>query len=187
MLYVLARTISGGRRDGVLSSTGTFLGGLVHVFAAAAGLSVVLATSAIAFTIVKFLGAGYLIYLGIRMLAGRGQADSGTPSEEAGQTTNRPFWQGIATEVLNPKTALFFLSFIPQFVSRSTAHAFWEFAILGGISVAMNTSADLAIVLLAGPIGRGLRSSQRLRRRQQKATGLTMIALGTYVAFGESN
>src|SRR5437588_5810679 len=108
MLYVLSRTLAGGRREGILSSLGTFFGGMVHVIAAAAGVSVVLATSAIAFSVVKFAGAAYLIYLGVRMvLTAERDLQSDKISLEA--TKGSPFLQGIVTEVLNPKTALFFL------------------------------------------------------------------------------
>jgi threonine/homoserine/homoserine lactone efflux protein len=185
MLYVLARTLAGGRREGVLSSLGTFLGGLVHVIAAATGLSIVLATSALTFAIVKYAGAAYLIYLGARMiLAARNETD--IADFHVGKSRRNPFWQGIATEVLNPKTALFFLAFIPQFVSHKSGGVFWEFLLLGTISVALNTSCDLIVTFLAGPIGTRLRSSASLRRRQRTATGLTLIGLGAYVAVSDS-
>src|SRR5215831_10978376 len=116
MLYVLSRTLAGGKREGVLSSLGTFLGGMVHVVAAAAGLSVVLATSALAFSVVKYCGAAYLIYLGVKLIAQAGH-DLDEGGAEVKGSRGSPFVQGIVTEALNPKTALFFLSFIPQFVS----------------------------------------------------------------------
>jgi threonine/homoserine/homoserine lactone efflux protein len=183
MLYVLARSLAGGRREGVLSAAGTFAGGLVHVVAAATGLSIVLATSATAFALVKYAGAGYLIYLGVRMmLSARSDADL---EFSAVQARRNPFWQGIATEVLNPKTAIFFLAFIPQFVNRSSG-TFRQFLLLGTISVTLNTCADLLVILLASPIGARLRASATLRRRQRSATGLALIGLGTYVAFADS-
>lgn len=181
MLYVLARSLAGGRREGVLSALGTFVGGMVHVLAAAAGVSVVLARSAVAFATVKYAGAGYLCFLGVRMiLAARRDGDE-VPVESLGRTRN-PFWQGIATEVLNPKTALFFLSFIPQFVHREMGHVFAQFLMLGAISVTLNTSADLVVTVFAGPLGNRIRSSVRFRRMQRTATGGIMIGLGTYLA-----
>jgi threonine/homoserine/homoserine lactone efflux protein len=93
-----------------------------------------------------------------------------------------PFWQGIATEVLNPKTALFFLSFIPQFVNREAGHVFRQFVLLGSGSVVLNTSADLAVTVFAGPLGNRIRSSVGFRRTQRTATGAIMIGLGTYLA-----
>jgi threonine/homoserine/homoserine lactone efflux protein len=184
MLYVLARTLAGGRREGVLSSLGTFLGGLVHVVAAATGLSLVLATSAIAFSVVKYAGAGYLAYLGLRMiLSARQNTDLPISSDNV---RRNPFWQGVATEALNPKTAIFFLAFIPQFVNRAQGGAFWQFLLLGTLSVTLNTCADLAVILLAAPIGTRLRSSALLRSRQRTATGITLIGLGAYVAFADN-
>jgi len=188
MLYVLARTLAGGRREGVLSSLGTFLGGLVHVVAAATGLSIVLATSAIAFAAVKYAGAAYLIYLGVRMvISARKDKDKDIDIPVSPKQARRnPFWQGIATEVLNPKTAIFFLAFIPQFVNRASGRVFWQFLLLGTISVALNTSCDLVVTFMAAPIGARLRSSAVLRRRQRTATGLTLIGLGAYVAVADA-
>ena len=184
MLYVLARTLAGGRREGVLSSLGTFLGGLVHVVAAATGLSIVLATSATAFAVVKYAGAAYLAFLGIRMvLSARNDAELEVP---AGLTRRNPLWQGIATEVLNPKTAIFFLAFIPQFVNRASGGVFWQFIALGTISVGLNTTCDLIVTALAARIGARLRSSVKLRRRQRTFTGLTLIGLGAYVAISDA-
>ena len=97
-----------------------------------------------------------------------------------------PLWQGLATEALNPKTALFFLSFIPQFVNRGGGHVFLQFVALGTLSVAMNTSADLIVIALAGPLGERIRSSATFRRRQRTVTGAIMIGLGTYLATSES-
>src|SRR5207302_6143288 len=149
MLYVLARSLAGGKREGVLSAFGTFLGGMVHVFAAALGLSIILAKSAVAFAAVKYLGAAYLCFLGVRMIleARRDKADPAAMLSTIQQQRN-PLWQGVATEVLNPKTALFFLSFIPQFVSHTGGHIFLQFVTLGTISVVLNTTADLAVIAL---------------------------------------
>jgi threonine/homoserine/homoserine lactone efflux protein len=185
MLYVLARTLGGGRREGLLSALGTFFGGLVHVFAAAAGISIILAKSALAFATVKYLGAGYLCFLGIRMILDARKNDEGVALASPARQRN-PFWQGVMTEVLNPKTALFFLSFIPQFVNRDQGHVFLQFVLLGTISVALNTSADIVVTLLAGPLGQRIRGSARFRRRQRTLTGAFMLSLGTYLAFGES-
>jgi threonine/homoserine/homoserine lactone efflux protein len=191
MLYVLARSLAGGKREGVLSAFGTFLGGMVHVFAAALGVSIVLARSAVAFATVKYVGAAYLCFLGVRMILEarkeKANAEEISPdvSREVKHARN-PLWQGVATEVLNPKTALFFLSFIPQFVDRSGGHVFLQFVALGTISVVMNTTADLTVIALAGPLGERIRSSATFRRRQRTVTGAIMIGLGTYLATSES-
>ena len=187
MLYVLARSLAGGKREGVLSALGTFLGGMVHVLAAAAGVSIILARSALAFSTVKYAGAGYLCFLGIRMIRdARKEAPATVPDPTEGKPARNPLWQGIATEVLNPKTALFFLSFIPQFVNRTGGHIFAQFVVLGTISVVLNTTADLFVIALAGPLGERIRSSATFRRRQRSVTGAIMIGLGTYLATSES-
>ena len=191
MLYVLARSLAGGKREGVLSAFGTFLGGMVHVFAAALGVSIILAKSAVAFATVKYVGAAYLCFLGVRMIvdARREKADTDDAnSQEASRPTQpvrNPLWQGVATEVLNPKTALFFLSFIPQFVNRSGGHVFLQFVALGTVSVVMNTTADLIVIAMAGPLGERIRASATFRRRQRTVTGAIMIGLGTYLATSE--
>ena len=184
MLYVLARTLGGGRREGLLSALGTFLGGMAHVFAAAAGISIILAKSAVAFATVKYLGAGYLCFLGIRMILDA-RKDDGVSRADLRRVRN-PFWQGVITEALNPKTALFFLSFIPQFVNRGHGHVFLQFVLLGTLSVTLNTSADIIVTLLAGPLGQRIRGSARFRKRQRTLTGAVMIGLGTYLALAES-
>ena len=185
MLYVLARCLAGGKREGVLSALGTFLGGMVHVFAAALGVSIILAKSAVAFATVKYVGAAYLGFLGVRMiLDARKQNPESIPHDI--KPARNPLWQGVATEVLNPKTALFFLSFIPQFVNRGSGHVFQQFVTLGTISVVMNTTADLIVIALAGPLGEKIRSSATFRRRQRTVTGAIMIGLGTYLATSES-
>ena len=187
MLYVLARSLAGGKREGVLSALGTFLGGMVHVFAAALGISIILAKSALAFALVKYIGAAYLCFLGVKMIldARREPINTELFTEQL-RTARNPLWQGVATEVLNPKTALFFLSFIPQFVVRGDGHVFLQFVALGTISVVLNTTADLMVIALAGPLGERIRSSATFRRRQRTATGAIMIGLGTYLATSES-
>jgi threonine/homoserine/homoserine lactone efflux protein len=182
IFYVLTRSLSGGRREGSLSALGTFLGGSVHVLAAGLGLSAVLVASATAFAVVKYAGAAYLVWLGIRMIQARN-----VPMDESFEEGNssRAFRQGIVTELLNPKTALFFLSFLPQFVRPSLGHVVVQFLLLGILSVTLNTAADLLVVLFAAPIGARLRSSERFRRNQRVASGVGMIGLGAFVGFGD--
>jgi len=191
MLYVLARSLAGGKREGVLSALGTFLGGMVHVLAAALGISIILAKSAAAFAVVKYVGAAYLCFLGVRMIFDARKQKAAQEvlpnvATNQGGPARSALWQGVATEVLNPKTALFFLSFIPQFVNRSAGHVFLQFVALGTISVLMNTSADLIVIALAGPLGERIRSSATFRQRQRTVTGAIMIGLGTYLAASES-
>lgn len=182
IFYVLARSLAGGKREGILSSLGTFVGGLFHVFAAALGLSAILAASAVAFHTVKYAGAAYLVWLGVRMIRTR----NAEMTVQATAPSKGAFRQGILTEVLNPKTALFFLSFIPQFVAPAHGHVFLQFAVLGSVSVSLNTAADLLVVTMASPLEHKLKNSVRFRRRQRTASGLGMIGLGAYLAFSDS-
>ncbi len=182
IFYVLARSLAGGRREGILSSFGTFVGGLFHVLAAALGVSAILAASALAFHTVKYAGAAYLVWLGIRMIRTR----NAEMAVSASQPSQGAFRQGILTEVLNPKTALFFLSFIPQFIAPERSHVFLQFVVLGALSVLLNTAADLLVVVLAAPLERKLKSSTRFRRGQRTASGLGMITLGAYVALADT-
>jgi threonine/homoserine/homoserine lactone efflux protein len=165
-----------------LSSLGTFAGGMFHVLAAALGISAILAASAVAFHTVKYAGAAYLVWLGIRMIQSRNaEMPAETTSLARGSVV-----QGITTEVLNPKTALFFLSFIPQFIAPRLGHVFLQFFVLGTISVALNTAADLLVVSLAVPVGGLLKTSAVFRRRQRIASGIGMIGLGAYVALSDT-
>jgi len=183
IFYVLARSLAGGRSEGILSSLGTFVGGLFHVLAAALGISAILAASAVAFHTVKYAGAAYLVWLGIRMIRSRNAEMVVSASQPAAMGA---FRQGILTEVLNPKTALFFLSFIPQFIVPERGHVFLQFVILGALSVLLNTAADLLVVFLAAPLERKLKTSVRFRRGQRVASGLGMITLGAYVALADT-
>ena len=183
IFYVLSRSLLGGRIKGLLSAAGTLVGGLVHVAAAAVGISAVIATSALAFAFIKYAGAVYLIYLGICMIRSRN-----LPVEEISQIVrpSHTFRQGILTEVLNPKTALFFLSFIPQFVNPQLGRVMLQFLVLGCLSVTLNTIADLVVVCFAAPIGTRLKSNARFRRNQRVISGTAMIGLGAFLGFGES-
>jgi threonine/homoserine/homoserine lactone efflux protein len=207
IFYVLARTLAGGRREGFQSSFGTFFGGLFHVFAAATGVSAILAASAIAFHTVKYAGAAYLVFLGIKMIRSRNlpmaessTSETSTPENSTGNAAPKTnafppaapapkssaFKQGVLTEALNPKTALFFLSFIPQFIAPDRGQIFLQFAILGMVSVGLNTAADLLVVALATPLERKLKSSPTFRSRQRTASGLGMIGLGAYLALSDA-
>ncbi|WP_394824730.1 LysE family translocator [Pendulispora albinea] len=191
ILYVLARTLAGGRREGISSTLGTAVGGMVHVVAAAFGVSAILARSAVAFHTVKYMGAAYLVYVGLRTMFARDvEQAAAAATESAGPARGsvghgRAFGQGIVTEVLNPKMALFFLSFIPQFVDTSRPFVFTQFISLGAISVALNSLSDLTVVLLAGWLGPRLMASAQRRRQQRIASGGVMVALGAYAAVAD--
>lgn len=180
MLYVLARTLRGGRREGLLSTLGTGVAGVVHTVAAALGVSAVLASSALAFMVIKYLGAAYLVYLGVRMILESGDLDAAAlVSDDGGH--RGAFVQGLMTEVLNPKTALFFLAFIPQFIDVS-AGVFWQFVLLGVVTTLLTSGADFVVVLLAGRIRGVLQQRAGVRRAQRLASGVTLLGLGVYVA-----
>ena len=179
MLCVLARSLAGGKREGVLSALGTFLGGMAHVFAAALGVSVILARSAVAFATVKYARRRLLVFSGRANDSRCAKRQRAFRRRFSAHAEFRQLWQGVATEVLNPKTALFFLSFIPQFVNREAGHVFFQFLVLGSFSVVLNTSADMIVIMLAGPLGKVIRSPPVFRRRQRIFTGAIMIGLGT--------
>src|SRR5919201_3710833 len=178
IFYVLARSLGEGTRVGVRSSLGTALGGLCHVAGAARGLSPLLMTSATAFEVVRLAGAAYLIFLGIRMLIGRAEHNDPDRGGNA-------FRQGVLTELLNPKTALFFLTFLPQFVQPARGPALLQLLVLGCASVALNSSADVVVATVAGRVGEHLRANGRWWRRQRAASGCALIALGGYAALGD--
>lgn len=179
MLYVLARTLRGGRREGLLSTLGTAIAGAIHTLAAALGVSAVLATSALAFAVVKWAGVVYLVYLGVRTILQRDETGTGQPARDG--VSRGALRQGLMTEVLNPKTALFFLAFIPQFIDTS-GNAFTQFVLLGLITTLLTSGADLLVVWGAVPLSRALGRSRRLQRVQKVSSGATLVGLGVYVA-----
>lgn len=184
LVYVLARSLRGGRSEGVRSALGNSIGALLHVVAAAFGLSAVLATSATAFTAVKFAGAAYLCYLGVRALLNR---DGGPTAASAPTSSARSaLGQGVLTELFNPKTALWFLAFLPHFVHPERGSVILAFLVLGVVAVAMASTADIVVALLAGPIGRRLAAHPAWQRRQRVATGLAMIGLGGWIVTADN-
>lgn len=183
MLYVAARTLGAGRRQGLHATFGTAIGGGFHVVAAALGVSALLATSAVAFTVVKYAGAAYLIGLGIRTLLRLRHHDAGTLTSPAEVPPVAAVRQGALTEMLNPKTALFFLAFIPQFVDPAAGPVLVQMIVLGVIVVLLNSAADVVAVALAGSLHRGLsRRGTGLPRWPSVASGTGLVALGGYAA-----
>jgi threonine/homoserine/homoserine lactone efflux protein len=178
MLYVLARSLGGGRSVGLRSTVGTGIGGCVHVVAAALGLSALLAASATAFAVVKYAGALYLVGLGIVTLLSAAKP----PPVVVGTADSRALSQGVLTEALNPKTALFFVTFLPQFCQPENGPIALQILVLGLVSVALNTLADVVIAFAAGPLGRRLATSTKWWRRQRRATGGILVGLGVYAA-----
>ena len=182
MAYVVARTVAGGRQEGLASCLGTGLGGMLHVLAAALGLSVLLAQSALAFSLVKYVGAAYLIYLGVRLLIQKTPAGDAAPISAQG--ARRAFAEGILVEALNVKTALFFLAFLPQFTTPAEP-LLLQLVLLGSICVALNTLVDVMAVLGAQRLLQsGLGRSGRARL-MTRASGVTMIGLGAWLALAK--
>jgi threonine/homoserine/homoserine lactone efflux protein len=182
MLYVLARSLGGGRDIGLRSSMGTGVGGLVHVAAAAAGLSALIATSATAFSVVKYLGAAYLIWLGCRALFWSDRTPPVGNVHNTVVSSSGALRQGIITEALNPKTALFFLTFLPQFCQPQAGPLALQVIVLGSASVVLNTLADVVVAFGAGHVSERLRTRPKVWRRQQVATGSLLVGLGVYAA-----
>jgi threonine/homoserine/homoserine lactone efflux protein len=182
LAYVVARTVAGGRAEGLASCLGTAIGGMVHVLAAALGLSLLIAQSAWAFGAVKLLGAAFLVYLGLRLLLRRPLPAAAVEVRPRG--ARRALIEGVLVEGLNVKTALFFLAFLPQFVDPAGALV-PQLVTMGSICVALNTLVDVVAVLAAGrllasPVARAARA-----RLLTRVSGVTMLGLGAYLAFAK--
>jgi len=178
--YVVARTVAGGRTEGLASCVGTAIGGLVHVLAAAAGLSLIIAQSATAFSVVKYLGAAYLVYLGIKILRSK-PPDLSESEALAALGASRALRDGMVVEALNVKTAMFFLAFLPQFVN-SAELILPQVMLLGSICVLLNTLADVLAVFAADRLlDTGLAHAARARL-MMSVSGITMIGLGVLLA-----
>lgn len=176
--YVVARTVSSGRRAGLASCFGTGIGGMAHVLAAALGLSILVAQSATAFNLLKYIGAAYLIYLGIRILM---RNDTGSAVEPvASKGPRHALLEGIVVEVLNVKTALFFLAFLPQFAS-STDPLVPQLVLLGSICVAFNTAVDVVAVFAAHRLLQSGPARAARARLLTRVSGTTMIGLGVFL------
>ena len=185
IFYVAARTLAGGRAEGVASSFGTGLGGMVHVLAGSVGVSAIVLASAELFTALKLIGAAYLIWIGFRTL--RSARQDGMAGLNGGAATppigpRRAFREGVLVEALNPKTAAFFLAFVPQFVDPAVGHVALQFVVLGFVSVALNTIADIVVAFAASRIRKGAVARPALIRRLREASGAAMIALGIGLA-----
>jgi threonine/homoserine/homoserine lactone efflux protein len=183
VIYVVARSVEGGRLTGLVSVLGVELGTLLHVVFAAAGLSAIVVSSAAAFSVVKWLGAAYLVWLGIRQIVGRGgNRGEATPSG-GGESRFRVFSQSVLVQVLNPKVALFFLAFLPQFVDPSRGAAWTQIVILGATLALLGIFTDGLYALLGGTAGGWIRTKGLgLRRAGSYVTGGIYIALGAVAA-----
>lgn len=181
VLLVFARTGQGGRRVGIMTGLGIATGDFIHTTFAAVGLSAVLMTSALTFNIVKLAGAGYLIYLGVRAMLAKPSGDLSLP-KVALVTPSKAYYQAILVEILNPKTALFFLAFLPLFVQPERGSTFMQFAIFGLIFVVMSAIYTTLLALSVQPLGHLFKRLSWFTRWQGKIIGAIFIALGLKVA-----
>ena len=179
IFYVAARTLSGGKQAGIASTFGTALGGLVHVIAGGLGVSAIILASAELFAVLKFAGAFYLMWLGIRTFREAGELVAPQADTVGGQ---RAFREGVLVEALNPKTAAFFLAFIPQFIDPAGSYPALQFMALGLISVTLNTLADVIVVMMAASANAGLARRPHLLRRLRQGSGLFIGGLGISLA-----
>jgi threonine/homoserine/homoserine lactone efflux protein len=179
IFYVAARTLSGGKRAGIASTFGTALGGLVHVIAGGLGVSAIILASAELFTALKFAGALYLVWLGFRTFR---EARKWLPQQANAIGDERAFREGVLVEALNPKTAAFFLAFIPQFLDPAGGYIALQFVILGLISVALNTLADVVVVMMATTAQTSLARHPNLLQRLRQGSGLFIAGLGISLA-----
>ena len=180
VLYVVTRSVDQGRKAGLISVLGIGTGTLFHVAAAALGISVLLVASALALTVLKYVGAAYLIYLGLRTLLKREnsqEVDAAQPRK-----LSRVFFQGVIVNIFNPKTALFFFAFLPQFVDPARGSVALQVLFLGGLFVMLGMCSDSIYAILAGTAGQWLKGNTRFRRIQRYFTGYMYIGLGIAAA-----
>lgn len=185
MMFVFGAGTSAGRKSGVLAALGIGVGGLVHTAAAAAGLSALLVSSPLAFAVVKYAGAAYLVYMGVRaLLSSTGRSGPPLRSRVAIGPSDRVFRRAVVVSVLNPKVALFFLAFVPQFVSAARGSIALQFLSLGAMFCATGTVVNGLVGALAGSLRGALERRAIWARVLDRATGAIFIALGARLAFG---
>jgi len=184
MLYVIGRSIGQGRRAGTVSALGVFVGCLVHIFIAAVGLAALLRSSPLAYSIVRYAGAAYLVYLGVRVLLER--SNNLEMPEVQSAPLGRIFTQGVITNVLNPKVALFFLAFLPQFIQPQRGSVALQIIVLGLIFDVGGTLVNLAVAQAGGRLGDAIKRHSGLARLQKWFTGTVFIGLGMRVALKRS-
>ena len=186
-MYIVGRSIGQGRNAGLVSALGIGVGTLIHTAAAAVGLSALLVSSATAFSVVKYLGAAYLVYLGIQRLRSKESLAAASDTNAPQATLARVFTQGIVVNVLNPKTALFFFAFLPQFIDPARGHVATQILSLGILFAAMGTTSDSLWALFSGSVAGWLRGNQRWMRNERYVSGGILISLGIVTAFAGSS
>lgn len=188
MLYAAARTLAGGRWSGFMASLGIHIGGYGHVIAAAAGLSILFHAVPILYMAVKLAGAVYLVWLGVSLFRAKGEAEAGEAGPGAApRSGRRAFLESVTVELLNPKTAVFFLAFLPQFIDPAGSVPIWlQFVLLGTFVNLMFSLADIVCVLLASAVETRLRRSSRAQRLLRRAGGAILVGLGAHLALQRS-
>lgn len=187
MIYILSRTIAQGRKIGIASSFGVCSGALVHIFAAAFGLSAILLTSAIAFVVVKYLGAAYLIYLGLQALRSKGVSFDIPVEKQVQSTFWKAFRQGALIDILNPKVAIFFMAFLPQFVRPELGHASAQILILGFLVNLVGVVIESFLVLTAAQTTNFFRNNSQFSILLDRVLGSMLIGLGIRLALFENH
>ena len=177
-IYILTRSISQGKRAGIYSVLGISTGVLVHTTLASLGLSIILAKSVVAYNIVRYVGVAYLFYLGVRMIVEKNNLFESRDQKIASTSLIKIYWQGLLTNVLNPKVALFFLSFLPQFINPEYANGAMPFIILGLTFLITGTLWCLFLASSASLVSKTLRDNDRIGRIMQKVSGVVFIGLG---------
>ncbi|MBN1679382.1 MAG: LysE family translocator [Anaerolineae bacterium] len=185
VLYIITRSIDQGRLAGIVSAFGVGTGTMFHVAGASLGLSAILVSSALAYSVVKYLGAAYLIYLGIRKFMGKSELEQ--PELNGQKSLSRIFTQGVIVNIFNPKTALFFFAFLPQFADPARGAVALQILFLGVLFVVLGIFSDSGYALLAGTAGQWLKSSTVFLRGQRYFSGTIYMALGLTTALSGSN
>jgi len=187
LIYILSKTIAGGRKVGIASSLGVCSGAMVHVFAAALGLSAILATSAVAFSVVKYAGAAYLIYLGLRALRSKGSTFDKLDTTTQKTTPWQAFKQGALVDILNPKVAIFFMAFLPQFVRSELGHTSVQIIILGSLVILVAIVVECIIVLAAAQTTDFFRKNRKFSIWLDRILGSVLIGLGIRLALMDNH
>ncbi|SDK29949.1 Threonine/homoserine/homoserine lactone efflux protein [Nonomuraea maritima] len=179
VLYIVTRSVAQGTAAGLISVVGVHVGSVVHVAAAALGISALLATSATAFTVVKYAGVAYLVWLGVRKLMRRGGGEQAV--ELPVHSKRRLFWEGVVVNVLNPKTAVFFLAFLPQFADPSAGPIAPQILVFGLLWILLGMASDGTYAMLAAAVAGRVRGSARVRRRLDVGSGVVYLGLAAWL------
>ena len=187
VVYILTKTITGGKRIGIASSLGVCTGALFHVVISAIGLSAILYTSAVAFSIVKYIGAVYLLYLAYQAFRSSGLLIENNENQKSKETMWGAFKQGVLIDILNPKVAIFFMAFLPQFVREGHGSTSFQLLILGVIIIILAIFIELVYVLLADSIASKLRDDRRYSMWMDRVVGVVFVGLGLKLAFSTNS